>query len=324
MLNYSTQNPECQGIFSVLENLRERKLEQEKLLPHLIKAFKIQDHYTESKKERIAECGSFFEISPSGKIVSANFCKNRFCPICQWRLSVKTFGKVATLQDAVERDFPQYQYIFVTFTLENSKTLSEGLQAVLKGFNNLTHDRTFRKAQKGFIRSIEVTYNSEYETWHPHVHTVLAVAPEYFMGGYLNHDAWQALWARATKIDYKPFVDVRAVYNDRYRAVAEIVKYSVKPFDIQASKSEASDIYSELIENLYNRRLRSFGGIYKKLARDIGLCAEISLTDESRETGMFFVFDNGKYILSLGEGQFMDMENGEVVKLSNITKSEVT
>ena len=316
MLNYIKESPDCQGIFSVLNNLNERKREHSRLLPALIEAFKDQEHYSEDKAHRISDCASFLEITPGGKIVSANFCKNRFCPICQWRASIKTFGKVAQLQERVEREFPQYQYIFITFTLENSKTLSEGLQAVLQGFNNLTHDRTFRAAQKGFIRSVEVTYKAKDETWHPHIHAVLAVSPDYFSQGYLTNRAWQKLWKRAARLDYAPVVDVRAVHDDKYKAVAEIVKYAVKPFDLKAAAVKLSDLYSELIASLYNRRLRSFAGIYKKLARELGLNSPPDLLDSDIERGKFFVYQSGEYIAKAEDGKGVSLESGEVVDIT--------
>ena len=314
MTNDIIESPNCQGIFSVLQSLQERKREHSRIAPDLIKAFQLQDHYSEDKARRISECASFLEIAEDGKIKSANFCKNRFCPICQWRASVKTFGKVAQLQDAIETEFPQYQYIFVTLTLRNVKRLSEGVQAVLKGFNNLSHDRLFRKVQKGFVRSVEVTYNAECETWHPHIHTVIAVSPDYFEGGYLTNAAWQKLWKRAARVEYEPVVDVRAVHDDKYKAVAEIVKYAVKPFDLKTAPGELHKLYAELIASLFNRRLRSFGGIYKKLAREIGLLDAPDLEDKTEKTGRFFMYHQGKYKAYTSDS-LIDLESGEVIRL---------
>ena len=36
-------------------------------------------------------CGTSIGLTYDGLIASANFCKNRFCPTCQWRRSVKLF-----------------------------------------------------------------------------------------------------------------------------------------------------------------------------------------------------------------------------------------
>lgn len=313
MFNNNTESPDCQGIFSVLERLQERKREHSRIAPELIKAFQDQDHYSEDKERRITDCASFIELTADGKIKSANFCKNRFCPICQWRASIKTFGKVAQLQNAIEADFPQYQFIFVTFTLRNAKKLSEGVQAVLRGFNNLSHDRLFRKVQKGFIRSVEVTYNAEKESWHPHIHTIIAVAPDYFKEGYLTTEAWKKLWKRAARVEYSPVVDVRAVHDDKYKAVAEIVKYAVKPFDLKAAQEKLSALYSELIFCLRNRRLRSFGGIYKKLAHEIGLTDAPRLEDITDEAGQIFIYRDSKY-KAYSDGNIIDLESGEVTK----------
>ena len=40
---------------------------------------------------KIWYCGTSIGLTYDGLIASANFCKNRFCPTCQWRRSVKLF-----------------------------------------------------------------------------------------------------------------------------------------------------------------------------------------------------------------------------------------
>lgn len=40
---------------------------------------------------KIWYCGTSIGLTYDGLIASANFCRNRFCPTCQWRRSVKLF-----------------------------------------------------------------------------------------------------------------------------------------------------------------------------------------------------------------------------------------
>lgn len=302
----------CQEVFGTIQNLTERKREHERLVSDLVSAFKLSDHYSEDKKNRLADCGSFIELSEKGKVVSANFCKNRFCPICQWRLSRKTFGKVAKMQAYAEDKQPDYQYIFLTLTLENCKNLQDGLSTVLEGFRTLTNDRQFKKRQGGLIRSVEVTYNAKTKTWHPHIHVILGVPPDYFQKNYLTNWGWQDLWTRCVNTEYKPIVDVRAVKGDPLGAIAEISKYMVKPFDIQSAPGDVPRLYAELMRVMYHRRLRSFGGIYKDAAKAVGLKENMELTDlkEKNEKTRFLTYGDGEYKARLNGNDWMGVESG--------------
>lgn len=295
--NYNTQNSEFQAISAILSQITIKKGEQNKLKPYLLKALKKTSFTSASKEKNIDDCGTFLQISTDGKIKGANFCKNKLCPLCQWRLSRKTYGKMIKAQQLIEAEQPHLQYIFVTLTLRNMQSIKIGIQDILKGFNNLTHDRIFRDISKGFYRRIEVTYNNNKNTWHPHIHMIMAVNNEYFQGKYLRKAKWAMLWKRACRLDYIPIVDVRKVSDNKEKAVAEIAKYTMKPFDIERARAEPTKIYSELLEATHHRRLSSYGGVYKKAVKAVGLSENMSLTDNITpdEIGEFFIFKNGKY-----------------------------
>ena len=68
----------------------------------------------------------------------------------------------------------------------------------------------------------------------------------YFQGDYLKQAEWAELWRQCLRIDYRPVVDIRTVKLDlvqssqrvnkpparMWEAVAEILKYAVKPSDM--------------------------------------------------------------------------------------------
>ena len=58
---------------------------------------------------KIWYCGTSIGLTYDGLIASANFCRNRFCPTCQWRRSVKLFRQnyecfVALRKESVDRN----------------------------------------------------------------------------------------------------------------------------------------------------------------------------------------------------------------------------
>ena len=39
----------------------------------------------------------------------------------------------------------------------------------------------------GYMRAIEVTYNQQEDTYHPHIHCIFAVKAQYFTKGYIKN-----------------------------------------------------------------------------------------------------------------------------------------
>lgn len=301
---------ECQEISQILSVLTERKKQQEYFAPKLISALAETSFSSHEKLKRVLNCGSYVCIKPNGKISGANFCRNKLCPLCAWRLSRKTFGKIAKMQSMIEEENPNLKYIFVTLTIPNVKHLQDGIEQIIKAFYNFSNDRQFKKIHNGFQRSLEVTYNEKRGTWHPHIHMVVACKQEYFKELYLKKATWILLWKRALRADYTPIVDVRKVTGERERAIAEIAKYAVKPFDLKTSEADEVELYNELLRATYHRRLRSFSGVYRKMAKRVGLSENMELTDEQQLeiSDHEYIWKNGKFtrrILNIRNGQVM-------------------
>lgn len=315
--DYNTSEAQCQAFQKTLEDLKLHKLYQAELSEKLSAAYGIAKHWSADKDERLRHCGDFVMIAQNGGIIGANFCKNRYCPICQWRTSRAMFGHMCRIVSYLDSEFPDYRYLLLTVTLVNTERLSDGLNAVMRGFNNLTHDRTWRKVVKGFLRSLEVTYKETNRTWHPHIHCIVAVDDKYFKGDYLDHDTWRKLWERAARVSYHANVDIRAVKGDKVKAIAEVAKYAVKPCSLDLDSVNAVSAYSELIDSTYNRRLRSYGGIIRKAikALDIAIDSDyIDNYDKSSGSALYLVYssDKGVYTELEGAEEFKEFMNEEI------------
>ena len=73
--------------------LEETKFTQTKLQTNDI-LFKFLDTGFKTEHEKIKQCGNYLEFAlkehqitkdSKKKLAGANFCKNRFCPMCNWR-----------------------------------------------------------------------------------------------------------------------------------------------------------------------------------------------------------------------------------------------
>lgn len=55
---------------------------------------------------KIWYCGTSIGLTYDGLIASANFCRNRFCPTCQWRRSVKLFRQNYECFEWIKEKYP--------------------------------------------------------------------------------------------------------------------------------------------------------------------------------------------------------------------------
>lgn len=210
---------------------------------------------------------------------AAMFCRDRLCPMCQWRKSLVTFAQLSQIMDKLDADYPgQLVPIFLTLTMKNCgfDSLAEALTALTTAWSRMmcqkAHSRKPYLVTRGWFRAIEITYNPETNTWHPHIHAVLLEDADYFTNQdkYISHEGWVAEWRWALRADYDPSVDVRTIKNDRADAVAEISKYAVKPGEWISDDYGATDARVELLANaLKGRRLVAFGGLMKEARKQL-------------------------------------------------------
>lgn len=266
-MNYNTTNSNCQA---VINELSARKRIHGKIIDALCYSFRKLDKATEEKEQRLRDCASVVQLNEDGKIVGANFCKNRYCPICQWRKSRKAFAISYDVQKTVEKT-DSLQFLFLTLTLKNTKDLTAGIDHILQSFKRLQDTKRFRKIVRGFIRTLEITYNNNSNEWHPHIHAILAVDCNYFtdLELYTDYEEWRKLWKTVAHVDYLPQCYIKKISEkERENAVAEISKYMVKPLDLELSK-ETERIYTSLLKSTSGRRLTSMGGVYRETTKRV-------------------------------------------------------
>lgn len=244
---------------------------------------KIINNY-EKKYYRIKECGTFLEYklftqNQEKKLHNANFCKVRLCPMCAWRRSLKIFGQVSQVMNIAKCETSN-KFIFVTLTLRNvpGEELKEEISKLYKAFNNMMRRKKITLMSLGWFRALEVTYNINDNTFHPHFHMVIMVKDYYHRNKnlYINQAEMTELWKQSLKIDYDPIVHMQAVKIKKGKtietAVAEIAKYAVKESDLIIKNEDGvfdidqtDDNIRILDDALAFRRLTAFGGQLKEI-----------------------------------------------------------
>ena len=251
--------------------------------------------------ERVYQCAEVLKFHKQDdgtlKLKEAWFCKNRQCPVCNWRRSLKYSAQIAKIVDKAIKRKPKAYFLFLTLTVRNCEgyELDETIKKMHKKFNLLMKYAKVKKNVLGFVRATETSYNNVYGDYHPHMHVLLMVRPSYFKGNgdnYITQEEWVQLWQKAMQLDYEPSVDIRKVYDKKGKgivsAIQETAKYPVKPMDVEVDdESEMLQVTYDLYHGLKRKRLLSFGGIFKDIKNELGLDdvedGDLVNTDEDEE-----------------------------------------
>ena len=265
---------------------------------------KDNDLITESRMKNLEECGNNLLFSVNDKnekrFKSAYFCRLRTCPMCNWRKSLKMFVQTNKIANKILEQNSSTRFLFITFTVKNCSAdkLSQTIDMMNMGFKRLTDKskgvkitEKFKSNMIGYIRAMEVTYNQEKDTYHPHIHCIFAVKAGYFKGnGYIKKSDWQYIWGECCKTEYEPIVKVQTIKNSTSKAVAEVAKYPVKIDDLVNYDNEEKSIQAltVLTKFLHKRRLITFGGNFAEARKllnleDIDTGDLINLEDEPNE-----------------------------------------
>lgn len=243
------------------------------------------------KAEKVKGCADVlrFKVDPeTGEIKLAQvwFCKNRLCPICNWRRRrVNSFQTGKTLAAAIKQ-YPKARFIFVTLTCRNVeyRDLRRTIQDESKAFGKMINRKRFDGVVLGYLRSTEITvkehdpnFNGNH-SYHVHVHALIMVKPSYFKGGkYLSTRDWVQYWRKAMQLDYDPICNVKRVRpnkkkgRDSLKASAkEVAKYQMKDSDVLKHNRERDKVVVyELNKALVSTHQFSYGGVLKRIHHDL-------------------------------------------------------
>lgn len=222
------------------------------------------------------------------EVAGAMYCRERLCPVCQWRRSLKLYGQLSQCMDALDEQRVRaakkpYRYLLLTVTVENcaDNQLDAVLDKLQDGFRALTRCPEYKASVQGAYRSTEVKRSKRREAeyrWHPHIHALLCVQPSYFTGAkYISQADWRRLWQLHCKLPYEPSVDVRALpecgtdERNRQKGVAEATKYVCKSDWYTLSDGEAVRDITTLMSSLRGRKLVGWYGNLRLMHRQLHL-----------------------------------------------------
>lgn len=290
MDNYTDESKKNQEVKNnILEKCTGKKLKNPKFSNY------IEPFVSRKMMELITGCGNLlmflsdFEME-NKKLYKGSFCKNRFCPMCSWRMACKDSLKISILMEHLKKEEDK-EFIFLTLTAPNVRgdKLEEEIRKYNKSFEKLMQRKEVKNIVKGYIRKLEVTYNSDmtsksYDTYHPHFHVVIAVNKTYFKKSelYINRDRWLELWKEATGDSSITQVDVRKSKSNNLKEVYELAKYSAKDSDYLVSRP----VFNVFYKALKGKHFIVYGGLFK----------DANIMYENGELDCYKVKDNIEYV----------------------------
>lgn len=263
--------------YTFLESLSEKDKPWDK---HRRNADIISSYYRQggmdSHADRVSLCSQLLEfksVPDKGqnqqklKLTSAQFCRVRHCPICQWRRSLRWKARAYENLPKVVADYPNGRWIFLTLTMKNCPltNLREVLSHLNQSFRRLTQLKVFPGI--GWIKSVEITRGRDGQSAHPHLHCLILLKDTYYKEDYLSKSDWIALWKQCLRVDYCPILDVKAVNAESSPVglIAEILKYQCKESDLIAD----CDWFLEYVKQVHGTRAVGVGGVLRNYFREL-------------------------------------------------------
>lgn len=267
--------------------------------------------YKKTFVERVISCGDTLQFIQNQdgtlKLYQAYFCKNKLCPMCNWRRSMKYSYQTSRIVDEAIKQESKGRFLFLTLTVKNveGQALNSTISQLTKSFDRLFKRAKVQRNLLGYLRSVEVTHNENDKTYHPHIHVLMMVRPSYFQSkkDYITQKEWSDMWSQSLKVDYVPMIDIRTVKETGKGlrgAVLETAKYPTKPIKLDVENMQVVD---DLYNGLYRKRQLGYGGLFKTIKKQLQL--------DDVENGDLIHTSDDKENISKGT---------EIVAIWNVTK----
>lgn len=296
-----TEKADCQAVSDKqLQKIAERMAIKEKLTPYIAKIYRNEydkNFLIKSRNQNLIEaftnCGKEI-FKNDNQIIGAKFCHQRICPVCNLRKSNITFHKIKDIVEALQ----DKEFVLITLTVKNcpANWLENTINDLMFSFHRMVNRKTWKNAFKGYFRTLEITYNSKENTFHPHLHILANLSQAYYQDYYLDNQDIRRMWTESANLNYYVQTDIRKV-EEKENAIAEVAKYAVKMSDIVSNNIDTQKLKATqiLLSTLKNRRLVAMGGNISKKAKELKIDLETDITGNIDADTILYTYKNGIY-----------------------------
>lgn len=206
--------------------------------------------------ENSLKCNS--SIKRKGKKLTSSYCNARHCNTCNRIRTAKAINHYG-------KQFESYTDLeFTTLTIPNcsAENLKVTIEKMIKLFSNITRViREKRKIDFNGIRKIEITYNSQKDTYHPHIHVLHSGnCGNMFVEEWLKRFSEASIKAQDTK---------KATQG----SLNELFKYTTKILIKNSIDKNTIDVFLPAIDNIIvsmqNKRSFQTFGKMKMISEDV-------------------------------------------------------
>ena len=235
-------------------------------------------HLTKS----MATCGEVLAFMPNEdgemRFRYSWFCRNRLCPMCIKRRSLKQYAEACRLVQAM----PEGTWLHLVLTVPNCtfEDLGDMISQMNKASSDFFRSKEIKRAFRGVLRVLEVTYNAMRDDWHPHFHCLIWAPKSYCTNPklYVKQERLVDLWSAAIGLPAKQVYISRI--KDPLTALPEVVKYCFKPFTPNDKQGLSErEFYEHIYTALHGRRCIQTYGLIRETVRDL----KIDLEGDSEE-----------------------------------------
>lgn len=234
-------------------------------------------------KRECRSCGHMSEISLR--------CRDRMCPICQWRLSLDRFANLCACNEWFyeKEGFLNAGMITLTVPTCTAENLEEEINRILNAWRLLQMRRPFKRHILGYARSVEIV-RKKGKKFHPHLHAFVWFGADYNKEiSTVDLASW---WTEACGVDTGGDIaknyacDMRFAYDRKQRKKRDITAAEVTAIVAEASKytmkaeliSTAEPFEIIAIDHaIRGKRLVEYGGKIKEARK------QLKLQDEARD-----------------------------------------
>lgn len=203
-------------------------------------------------------------------LVRAYLCRDRVCPVCAWRLSLRRYAQMLDIINHLRQAYPECGWSLDTLTVKNCKpeNLKATLEEMARAWNVIMTKRGTKRVIAGTARSVELTYNKITGEVHPHYHilTMWQGAPsDYLAREWLSTVRLEAAAVAQDHAEIPAWSADAAPPEEsgKIGAVAEVFKYAFKPGSLEDMPLSVLKI---VLDEMAGRRLVSFTGKIKEEA----------------------------------------------------------
>lgn len=187
-----------------------------------------------------------------GEIFKGSLCRKRWCTQCN---RIKAFEMTNAYKEPLTN---LGQLYFVTLTRPNVKgrQLKSEVQKLIKAFQKIKDNlRKNYDIKLSGMRKLEVTYNEETDTYHPHFH--------FIQSNLVHSDKLQELWLKQFPNANVKGQDIRTIDTNNEKSFIELFKYATKE-----TTKEGKQYTGEVLHTIYSalegqRIFQTYGSIKK-------------------------------------------------------------